>query len=98
MGHYVWKKDADGQTSMIPVDHEPGEQPGIKPVPLRQPEVNMKSGTKKVWECKICEGKAFPKAGLMAAHFSRMHNDLMVDKDTWRDYCETKEVKVDSDS
>ena len=50
---------------------------------------------KTVHFCTLCgEEKLFPVVGLLASHFNRMHNDKVENKDSWREYHGTMEMKI----
>jgi len=95
MGHYGFRKK--GENSRLVV-RPMKSKPAAVVAPLEGQTVSLEGNTKKVHACTLCEAKIFPKPGLVAAHFARMHNDLVEDKNTWRRYHEVREVQIDANS
>ncbi len=94
MGHYGFVKKGDHSKLVVLPEKK---APKSVAVP-QQGQVDLPSNFKTVHACTLCEDKVFPKPGLVAAHFARVHNELVEDKNTWRQYHEKREVPIGPDS
>lgn len=69
-----------GLSEMVPVD-----QPEVEVVQPTDSVAIESSTLKTVFKCSLC-GDKFPIVPLGAKHFHQSHEDLDVDKDSWREY------------
>lgn len=103
MSHFWWKKNEpriDKKTGeeiptggeMVQVEFPEGQVPAA--VALAQPAtpaVKERAAPVKKHFCVACDpAVAFGTIGVMSMHFKKVHNDLWEDRDSFRDYLETR--------